>query len=155
MIRPEGPGDHAAIAALLTAAFDTDAEARLVAALRRDGDLTQGMVAEEDGRVIAYAALSRHVAPAGAEALAPVATAAAFRRQGHADRVIRALLAQSTAPIVTVLGDPAYYGRFGFSAQAAAGFQSPFAGPYLQALPRSAAAPDSGPLEYARAFLDM
>ncbi|MBA3413822.1 MAG: N-acetyltransferase, partial [Chloroflexia bacterium] len=37
-------------------------------------------------------------------------------------------------PAAVVLGEPAYYGRFGFSAGAAARIRSPFSGPALQAL---------------------
>ena len=35
---------------------------------------------------------------------------------------------------VFVLGDPAYYGRFGFSADAARGYASPYAGEHFLAL---------------------
>ncbi|HYI82896.1 MAG TPA: hypothetical protein VEX11_06760 [Acetobacteraceae bacterium] len=34
-----------------------------------------------------------------------------------------------------MLGDPAYYGRFGFSADAARGYASPCAGEHFLALP--------------------
>ena len=33
-----------------------------------------------------------------------------------------------------MVGDPAYYRRFGFDVALAAGFASPYAGPYLMAL---------------------
>jgi putative acetyltransferase len=36
--------------------------------------------------------------------------------------------------IVFVLGDPAYYRRFGFDPALASGFTSPYAGPHLMAL---------------------
>ena len=35
---------------------------------------------------------------------------------------------------VFVLGSPDYYGRFGFSADAAGGFDSPWAGPHFMAI---------------------
>src|SRR3546814_13343959 len=37
------------------------------------------------------------------------------------------------ALLMFVLGEPGYYGRFGFSAENAEGFDSPYAGPYLLA----------------------
>ena len=58
---------------------------------------------------------------------------------------------------VFVLGDPAYYERFGFSVAAAAGFASPYAGPYFMALGLNDGiiAPRTGRLAYARAFQDL
>ena len=56
--------------------------------------------------------------------------------------------------VVFVLGEPAYYTRFGFSAEAAAPFASPYAGPYFMALwlRPPPAAPASGSAAYAPAF---
>src|SRR3546814_10922915 len=36
--------------------------------------------------------------------------------------------------LMFVLGEPGYYGRFGFSAENAEGFDSPYAGPYFMAI---------------------
>ena len=55
--------------------------------------------------------------------------------------------------LVFVLGDPGYYGRFGFSAAAAAPFESPYAGPYLMALALGEGPlPGFGRFDYAPAF---
>ncbi len=55
---------------------------------------------------------------------------------------------------VFVLGEPGYYDRFGFSAQLARGFMSPYAGEYFMVLPLGG--PDlpasSGRAIYADAF---
>lgn len=50
-----------------------------------------------------------------------------------------------------VLGDPGYYGRFGYTNARASGFASQYQGEYLQAL-AFADAPLSGTLVYSRAF---
>lgn len=42
------------------------------------------------------------------------------------------------------LGEPAYYRRFGFDAEAARGFASPYAGPFLMVLPLGGALPATG-----------
>jgi putative acetyltransferase len=59
--------------------------------------------------------------------------------------------------IVFVLGEPDYYRRFGFSAEAAAPFASPYAGPYFMALALRPgfALPAAGEAAYARAFSDL
>jgi putative acetyltransferase len=52
-----------------------------------------------------------------------------------------------------ILGSPAFYRRFGFDPDLARGFQSPYAGPYLMALPLRGALPaTSGAVAYAPAF---
>ncbi|MBI5610395.1 MAG: N-acetyltransferase, partial [Deltaproteobacteria bacterium] len=53
-----------------------------------------------------------------------------------------------------VLGDPQFYGRYGFTAQAARDLRCPFAGPHLQALQFApGAAPLAGTVRYAVPFL--
>lgn len=54
---------------------------------------------------------------------------------------------------VFVLGDPAYYERFGFLAKPASGFTSPYVGPHLMVLALNGTMPVStGIVEYAPAF---
>jgi putative acetyltransferase len=54
---------------------------------------------------------------------------------------------------VFVLGDPAYYGRFGFKVMD--GFVSRWAGPYFQTLILAPDAPTSGKVYYPQAFADL
>lgn len=61
------------VEALLQAAFETDAEARLVRQLRADGDMLMEFQKPWDGRIGGYFALSRMQAPAGWACLAPIA----------------------------------------------------------------------------------
>jgi putative acetyltransferase len=54
---------------------------------------------------------------------------------------------------VFVLGDPDYYGRFGFDPARAAGFSCRYAGPHLMVLPLGGALPaTTGAVDYAPAF---
>lgn len=129
--RAEREGDAAAIADLLTRAFGGEAEARLVAALRAAGDLTLSMVAEAGGTIIAYLALSPLAAEGPALALAPLAVHPAVQRRGIGGALTRAALNIARDHSIVVLGDPAYYARFGFTPAA---LDSPYAGPHLMAL---------------------
>jgi predicted N-acetyltransferase YhbS len=108
--------------AVNAAAFETDAEARLVDALREDRGAwlpELSYVAEApDGTIVAYALITRcHVDGAPALALAPVAVLPDRQRQGAGAAVVRAALEAARAReegLVLVLGHPEYYPRFGF-----------------------------------------
>lgn len=157
-IRPENVRDRDAIHALIQQVFGRSDEAALVDALRQDGDLTLSLVAEEAGRILGHVVLSEMRSPARTRALAPLSVAIERQRQGLGTALVQAALERtrgSGCDMVFVLGDPDYYGRFGFSASAAECFPSPFAGPYLQAKPLSGVAVASAPLIYARAFDDL
>jgi putative acetyltransferase len=57
---------------------------------------------------------------------------------------------------VFVLGDPAYYQRFGFRVDLARGFSSPYAGPHFMALSLGARLRISGGrIDYAPAFASL
>lgn len=135
LIRPETPADPAAISALTTAAFagaehSSGTEAAIVDALRAAGALSLSLVAEdEEGRIIGHAAFCP-ITIDGAEltdgrrwfGLGPVSVAPDAQGQGVGAKLIRdglALLQATDAGGCVVLGDPAYYGRFGFEADLA------------------------------------
>lgn len=155
-VRLERDQDRDAIRALVDSAFPTPDEANLVDRLRADGDVVYSLVASEGGVVVGHALFSRMTAPFRAVGLAPVSTAAANRRQGIAARLIEDGLARARRDGwegVFVLGDPRYYGRFGFDAALAARFSSPYAGEHFMALTLGAALPTlAGVVAYAPAF---
>ena len=160
IVRPETPSLSPHIRALLCAAFPTTAEADLVDRLRQDGDVAFALVALEGDALVGHVVLSPMSAPMRALGLGPVAVAPSRHRQGVGRRLIEAALECARADgweAVFVLGDPAYYERFGFSVAAAAGFASPYAGPYFMALGLNDGiiAPRTGRLDYARAFQDL
>jgi len=160
LIRPEAPCDHHALRALHRACFPTPAESQLVDRLRADGDGVISLLASDGDRPIGHVLLSRLRAPFRALALAPLAVAESHRRKGVAAALVRRALAEASGmgwQAVFVLGDPAYYSRFGFSAELARGFQSPYAGPHLMAL---ALQPDGlprqdGRIDHAPAFAGL
>jgi putative acetyltransferase len=138
IVRPETLGDLAAIRAVEEAAFRQSAEAQLVDDLREAGDSVFSLVAFEGETVIGHAMFSRLKAPFPALALAPVAVLPERQRTGFGSRLIRQGIACSEAAGwlgIFVLGDPAFYRRFGFDAGKASGFTSPYAGPHLMVLP--------------------
>lgn len=133
MIRHARAVDHPAIAEIVEAAFGQMDEARLVERLRADGDVLFELVAIEDGRVDGHILFSRLWAqsPHLYAALAPVAVRPTVQRAGLGSALVRASLEQARefgAHGVIVLGHPAYYPRFGFSAEAAAQVRSVYAG---------------------------
>lgn len=167
-IRAATGGDVAAIDALLRRAFPAPDEAQLVQRLCIDGDMVLTLVAddEESGELAGMVAFSRMAVEIGGKsiasvALAPVAVAAHYRRQGVAEALIQAglrHLQDAGAMLCFVLGDPAYYGRFGFAADWACGFASPYAGDYLMALPlQNEAMPCGvrGKADHAAAFAQL
>lgn len=139
-ITKEKTRHHAGIFALHAAAFPTGDEARLVDDLRNEGALKISLVAELNGQVIGHVALSKMQAPRRTLGLAPVATLPAFQNQGIAALLIEAAIAQAKGnhwKAIFVLGDPAYYGRFGFDVDRADGFETPYQGPAFAVLPLS------------------
>jgi putative acetyltransferase len=137
VIRLETPSDIAAIRIIEEAAFSRRAEARLVDDLRTAGDTVFSLMAVEDEKAVGHAVLSKMAAPFRALALGPVAALPGRQRTGIGSRLIRDGIARSEAAGwmgIFVLGDPVYYGRFGFRVDRASGFESPYAGPHLMAL---------------------
>jgi putative acetyltransferase len=136
-IRDETVADHAAVGRLHRLAFGGGAEARLVDALRRSGAAAVSLVAECGGGVVGHVLLSRLISPPDALALAPLAVLPDQQRRGVGSALVRAALERARAggwAAVFVLGDPAFYGRFGFEAEAARGYASPYAGEHFMAV---------------------
>lgn len=134
VIRSECPSDAAAIRAVHLAAFGQTLEADLVDALRQEWLNEVSLVAESDGRVVGHVLISRLEAiGAGrslrAAALGPVAVLPEYQNQGIGGVLIQRALEESRAlgiGVVLVLGHASYYPRFGFSAEPARRFVSPY-----------------------------
>ena len=133
-IRPECSVDIAAIRQVNNAAFPTPAEGQLVDALRAAGRLSISLVAEHDGATVGHVAFSPvtldgHADLRGGLGLAPVAVVPQFQAQGIGGRLIREALSVATAArctFVVVLGEPAYYTRFGFVPATRFGLQNEY-----------------------------
>ncbi|MEH0936863.1 GNAT family N-acetyltransferase [Micromonospora psammae] len=142
-LRPEGPADTGPVRRVLAAAFarpdgTTPGEVALVEELRGSEAWIPelAMVAEYGGEVVGYALLSRvrvksDDVTAPAVALGPVAVAPHRQRVGHGTAAVQAVLDAATElgeRLVVVLGDPAYYRRFGFAPADRMGLTSPWSG---------------------------
>jgi putative acetyltransferase len=133
MIRHARPADHPAIETLLRAAFGRADEGGLVSRLRANEDVVFELVAEEAGEVVGHVLFSRLWADrrelyAG---LAPLAVLPGRQRNGLGSALVEASLENARefgCHGVLVLGDPAYYGRFGFSAETARDVGAPYRG---------------------------
>ena len=131
MIRYAKAADHAAIEAVVAEAFGRPDEARLVARLRADGDAMFELVSVADeGALGGHIMFTRLWADRDElyAALAPVSVTPSRQKAGVGAALVRAGLEsarQFGACGVLVLGDPAYYGRFGFSSVLAARIEAP------------------------------
>jgi putative acetyltransferase len=122
IIRVEEPWDFAAVFATHEAAFARPNEARLVELLRSGTHPRLSLVAELDSRVVGHVFFSpmriessRSAPPVGG--LAPVGVLPELQRRGIGSTLIREGLHQCVDlgwRAVFLLGDPAYYSRFGF-----------------------------------------
>lgn len=123
LIRNETTTDVPAIGRLVTEAMlmlpqSTGTEAHIVEKLRAEDALALSLVAEEEGEVIGYLAASaaRIGEQGGWGLIGPLAVLPSRHRQG----IGTALMAEALLRLRTIsrgaalVGDPTYYGRFGF-----------------------------------------
>ena len=164
-LRHETTNDIAAIEAVTIAAFadaphTSHTEQFIVRALRDANELTLSIVAEEHGQVVGHVALSPVTITnahgnqtAGWYGLGPISVLPARQGQGIGSRLMQRALAElrdMQAAGCVLLGDPAYYARFGF--QAHAGLQLPGVPPgYFMALAFHGPVPE-GVAQYSDAF---
>lgn len=148
--------DHAAIRQIETDAFAGTGEADLVEALRASDSVVLELVAVAGGRAVGHVLFSRLLvenggAPFPAVALAPLAVAGAMQRKGVGTALVAEAhrLLKPRENLSVVLGEPGYYGRFGYEHTRAAGFSSAYQCEALQALAWSEEAPFAGRLVYA------
>ncbi|MEW2501541.1 GNAT family N-acetyltransferase [Amycolatopsis sp. CA-161197] len=168
LIRRAVRADETAIRAVHTAAFaqpglTTVPEALLVDGLRADGDLIPelSLVAERDGQVVGHVCSS----PAklgqdhrSAVGLGPLGVLPEFHRGGVGSALVHTTLGAADAlgfGLVVLLGDPGYYGRFGFVLAEQLGITPPVPewARHFQARALTAHQPENrGAFSYAPAF---
>jgi putative acetyltransferase len=153
LVRPETPADFDAVYALHAAAFGRALEADLYDTLRRDGDtLPLSRVAVEDGILAGSVVCSRAwVGDVEVVALGPVGVLPERQGEGIGSALVRAVVADAGgAPLLALLGSPAFYGRFGFAADPRVTPPDPAWGEHFQVLRHDATV--EGAFRYARAF---
>lgn len=128
LIRKENQADEASIEAVTAAAFQaathtSHTEQFIVRALRRSGHLAVSLVADDGGEVIGHVAVSPVTISDGTRGwygLGPISVAPERQGQGIGTLLMERALAELKAMRATgcvVLGEPAYYSRFGFAAE--------------------------------------
>jgi putative acetyltransferase len=130
IVRDERESDFAEIRAITVAAFagephSRQTEAAIIEALRGAGALTVSLVAVEDDQIVGHIALSPVSINGNAElgwyGGGPLAVRPDRQRCGIGSSLVRAGLARLVelgAQGCVLVGDPVYYGRFGFRSDA-------------------------------------
>jgi putative acetyltransferase len=124
-LRREAPGDAEAIEAVTVAAFldaphTEHTEQFIVRALRAAGQLSVSLVAEHEGVIVGHVAISPVTVSDGANnwfGLGPVSVIPSHQGRGIGSQLVTQALAELRdrgAAGCVVLGEPGYYGRFGF-----------------------------------------
>lgn len=132
-IRQEVPQDTAAREALLTRAFGRNRRRKTAERLREGRLAADGLsftMADARGRLIGTIRLWNVIAGSAGPALllGPVALEAGYRGKGHGAELMRHALDRARRlghQAIILVGDAAYYGRFGFSRRAVADLHFP------------------------------
>ena len=125
IIRKETTSDIEAITQVTIAAFKTlqisnQTEQFIIKALRNANALTISLVAEVDGRVVGHIAFSPVTISDGSPnwyGLGPVSVLPEYQKQGIGESLVNkglSLLKAMGGKGCALVGDPAYYQRFGF-----------------------------------------
>jgi putative acetyltransferase len=135
-LRREEPGDHAEVGELVRLAFDGRPNEPALVEHLRSGHTARpefAMVAEHEGRLIGHSMLS-DVDVVGDQTseriliLAPVSVHPEAQRRGVGSALVRCQIERATDAgelAIVVLGDPAYYARFGFEPSEPLGVSPP------------------------------
>lgn len=137
-VRGAASHDREAIRGVHLCAFP-EGESQLVATLathllsEKTDPETISLVAEVDGQVVGHIAFSPVQAETNTDwlgyILAPLAVTPELHRLGIGSQLIASgidLLLKKMVNVLFVYGDPTYYGRFGFSAEAATHYIPPY-----------------------------
>jgi putative acetyltransferase len=163
LVRRELPDDVPSVRAVTAAAFGglSSPEVRLLDELR-ETDAWLGrfsLVALLGGAVVGHVVCSRAlVGSLPVLALGPLSVAPEHQRRGVGSALVHAVVAAADAcdePLVVLLGDPGYYGRFGFRLAAEYGIEPPVPAwaPHFQARTLTAHRPElRGRFAYAEPF---
>ncbi|MDD7940737.1 N-acetyltransferase [Actinomycetospora lutea] len=167
IVRRERPEDVPAVRAVVAAAFDggdgvIPVEVGLLDRLREDvGWIPRfSLVAEDAGELVGHVVATRgHAGDGPALGIGPVAVRPDRQGRGVGTALLHTLLGAAEAQdeeLVVLLGEPAWYGRFGFVPAADLGVDGPDPawGGYFQARRFTPTAP-RGAFRYAAPFDDL
>ena len=129
-VRLESPSDRDASIEVERAAFAQLLEATIVEAVRDEGG-SFACVADDEQEVVGHVQMSRAwVGETSVLALGPIGVRPVHQSKGIGASLVHAALDEARRrgeAAVILLGDPAYYGRFGFVPAARYGLRSPYA----------------------------
>lgn len=138
-LRPTGISDIEAVAAVNRAAFGSAVEADLAVALMRDAAFVPQLsiaAADDDGALIGHVLFTRAWLARDNDSpevplllLAPLAVVPEWQGRGVGTAMVREAIERARGAgevAMLVLGDPAYYRRFGFAEATPLGSASPF-----------------------------
>lgn len=120
-IRESKPPDLALIESLYNEAFPREDLLPLVRALLSEGGSVFSLVAMRDAALVGHGAFTKCSMDGGSARFAllgPLAVSPGEQQRGIGSAIVRAglkRLERDGVALVVVLGDPAYYGRFGFA----------------------------------------
>jgi putative acetyltransferase len=169
-IRPATRFDFDTIEAVHKAAFSVsdfgyNGEAQLARQLHEAGDALVSVLAEADGKTVGHVLFSRMIVeadgkPVVAAALAPTGVVPEWQGKGIGATLIKAGLAALKVQGVQLsfaVGNTDYYLRYGYTAELAKPYSSPYAGPYFLAvlLDPKLTAPTQGKAEFAPTFANF
>lgn len=158
-IRDEEPKAIEQVRSILRATFPTEAESKLVDALRTNGKATISLVAVNDDDVLGHILFSPVTTSPPSDAkgigLAPVAVRPDVQSQGIGLQLIREGLQRCKElgfDYCVVLGGPKYYSRFGFEKASAFGVGNEYGVDEEFMLIRFSDRPVKGLAQYAPEF---
>ncbi|MCB1451198.1 MAG: N-acetyltransferase [Nitratireductor sp.] len=159
-IRESADDDASAIVTVQSEAFGRKDEADLSLQLISAPPHTISLVAECNGDIAGHVLLTEIGAPVRAMALAPLAVLPKFREMQVGSILVKAAIEKAKAAgyeAIFVLGDNAYYERFGFVSNKADPFDIKWQGPHFMALElhEGALGGKSGKLHYPEAFFAL
>ena len=131
-IRPERADDSFVIQEVNIKAFGGLAEAKLVRLITERNKAFISLVAVSDDKIVGHILFSRVMidnSSFNAVGLGPVAVLPDLQRQGIGSKLVReglALCKHAGYDAVVLVGDPAYFSRFGFTRAADLGLQNEY-----------------------------
>lgn len=136
-IREETPADYEVIRRVNEAAFGRAEEADLIEALRQDEQIALSLVAIECDEVVGHIlfcdiGIKTEIGVLAAVSLSPMAVLPEFQNRGIGTALVQRGLEALRAgqhEIVTVLGHPNFYARFGFNPAHEYGIACPYDAP--------------------------
>jgi putative acetyltransferase len=170
VIRRETLEDRPTVDAVTSAAFGQPGSDRpppetvLIQALRRDAGWieTLSLVSVRDERVVGHVVCTRGwVGDLAALGLGPISVLPTYQRQGTGHALMHAIIGAADAagePLIALLGDPHFYGRFGFVVASRLGVTAsdPGWGAHFQVRTLTDCPPSvTGTFRYARPFANL